>query len=135
MVINIGVTVAISLNFRQKPETFSGILRVTVAKLAIELLVSRTAAVAEGCHAEVDIVEHSLQVFFLPLSFISEELEAFESIVMLGRCAEEGLGPGSLHGPVQTGRNSILPASHCGGDGAGDSGGSERSTSKSASKS
>ena len=54
MIISIGVTVAISLNFCSRNQGRLKIFGVTVAKPAVELRVRRTAAVAEVRHAEVN---------------------------------------------------------------------------------
>ena len=51
MIISVHITVAINFNFCGRNQ---GLLKITVAKLAVELRVSSTAAVAEVRHAEVD---------------------------------------------------------------------------------
>ena len=54
MIICVDITVSINFNFCGRNQGRLKIFAVTVAKLAVELRVSSTAAVAEVRHAEVD---------------------------------------------------------------------------------
>ena len=51
MIISIDITVAIDFSFCGRNQ---GLLKIMVAKLAVELRVRSTAAIAEVCHAEVN---------------------------------------------------------------------------------
>ena len=54
MIIRVDITVAIDFNFCCRNQGLLKSFGVTVAKLAVELRVSSTAAVMKVCHAEVD---------------------------------------------------------------------------------